>query len=136
MQWTFDLSQINTIAKELSTHLKHPVVCIEGPMGAGKTTFIQALSKVLGCKDIANSPTFALVNTYQTLSGANIHHFDCYRLNHIHEALDMGIEEYLDSGNKCFIEWPQLIYPLLDEYHTLTLELKNNQLRTLKLLDT
>ena len=83
-------------------------------MGAGKTTFIKKLCEEMGTADVVNSPTFAIVNVYdveQPYKG-EVYHFDCYRLKDIREAMDFGAEEYLYSGNCCFIEWPRLIEPL------------------------
>lgn len=99
----------------LSHYPSARVYAFDAPMGAGKTTFISDLSRALGTKDVANSPTFAIVNVYGLSNGDEIYHFDCYRLKCIHEALDFGAEEYLYSGNYCFIEWPDIIEPLLPE---------------------
>ena len=93
------------------------VFAFEGQMGAGKTTFIKKLCEEMGTVDIVNSPTFAIVNVYdveQPYKG-EVYHFDCYRLKDIREAMDFGAEEYLYSGNYCFIEWPEMIAPLLPE---------------------
>lgn len=95
----------------------HRVFAFDGPMGAGKTTFIKKLCEEMGTIDIVNSPTFAIVNVYdveQPYRG-EVYHFDCYRLKDIREAMDFGAEEYLYSGNYCFIEWPQLIDSLLPD---------------------
>lgn len=95
----------------------HRVFAFEGQMGAGKTTFIKQLCEAMGTADVVNSPTFAIVNVYdveQPYRG-EVYHFDCYRLKDIREAMDFGAEEYLYSGNYCFIEWPRLIEPLLPE---------------------
>ena len=91
------------------------VFAFDGQMGAGKTTFIKALCEAMGTSDVVNSPTFAIVNVYdveQPYKG-EVYHFDCYRLKDIREAMDFGAEEYLYSGNYCFIEWPDLIEALL-----------------------
>ena len=93
------------------------VFAFDGQMGAGKTTFIKALCEAMGTSDVVNSPTFAIVNVYdveQPYKG-EVYHFDCYRLKDIREAMDFGAEEYLYSGNYCFIEWPDLIDALLPE---------------------
>ena len=95
----------------------HRVFAFEGQMGAGKTTFIKKLCEEMGTIDVVNSPTFAIVNVYdveQPYRG-EVYHFDCYRLKDIREAMDFGAEEYLYSGNYCFIEWPEKIEPLLPE---------------------
>ncbi len=95
----------------------HRVFAFDGQMGAGKTTFIKKLCEEMGTMDVVNSPTFAIVNVYdveQPYQG-EVYHFDCYRLKDIREAMDFGAEEYLYSGNYCFIEWPEMIAPLLPE---------------------
>ena len=95
----------------------HRVLAFDGQMGAGKTTFIKKLCEQMGTTDIVNSPTFAIVNVYdveQPYKG-EVYHFDCYRLKDIREALDFGAEEYLYSGNYCFIEWPEKIAPILPD---------------------
>ena len=84
-----------------------------GSMGAGKTTFIKQLCKVLNVKDAVSSPTFSLVNEYVTNSGDSIYHFDFYRIEDIGEVYDIGYEMYFDSGNYCFIEWPTKVEGLL-----------------------
>ena len=101
----------------LRTNEPHRVFAFEGSMGAGKTTFIKKLIKEMGSMDIVNSPTFAIVNVYdveQPYRG-EVYHFDCYRLKDIREAIDFGAEEYLYSGNYCFIEWPEQIEALLPD---------------------
>ena len=95
----------------------HRVFAFDGQMGAGKTTFIKKLCEEMGTTDVVNSPTFAIVNVYdveQPYQG-EVYHFDCYRLKDIREAMDFGAEEYLYSGNYCFIEWPEKIEPMLPE---------------------
>ena len=95
----------------------HRVYAFDGEMGAGKTTFIKKLCEEMGTMDVVNSPTFAIVNVYdveQPYKG-EVYHFDCYRLKDIREAMDFGAEEYLYSGNYCFIEWPEKIEALLPE---------------------
>ena len=95
----------------------HRVFAFDGQMGAGKTTFIKKLCEEMGTMDVVNSPTFAIVNVYdveQPYKG-EVYHFDCYRLKDIREAIDFGAEEYLYSGNYCFIEWPELIEQLLPD---------------------
>ena len=93
------------------------VFAFDGKMGAGKTTFIKCLCEAMGTEDIVNSPTFAIVNVYEidTTKREEVYHFDCYRIKDIREAMDFGAEEYLYSGNYCFIEWAEMIEPLLPE---------------------
>jgi len=86
-----------------------------GKMGAGKTTFIQAVCRMLGSADYVTSPTFALINEYYGENSVPIYHFDFYRVKHIEEVFDIGYEEYLYSGNYCLIEWPEIIEVILPE---------------------
>ena len=93
----------------------HRVFAFDGQMGAGKTTFIKQLCESMGSVDVVNSPTFAIVNVYdveQPYRG-EVYHFDCYRLKNLQEAMDLGAEDYLYSGNYCFIEWPEMIEEML-----------------------
>lgn len=101
------------------------VIAFDARMGAGKTTFISAVCRALGVTDDVSSPTFSIVNEYLDGKGDLIYHFDCYRLENISEALDFGAEDYLESGNVCFIEWPDIIEPLLPE-DTLRVKLIEN----------
>ncbi len=86
----------------------YTVFAFNGEMGAGKTTFISALARALGVtEDLASSPSFAIVNEYRSDTTAElIYHFDLYRLKNLEEALEIGIEDYFDSGALCLIEWP------------------------------
>ena len=106
------LHTIKFTAKQFVSYLKNnpeKVYCFNGKMGAGKTTFIKAICEEMGVKETVNSPTFSIVNEYEAADGSIIYHFDCYRINKIQEALDLGAEEYLHSGNYCFIEWSENI---------------------------
>ena len=103
------------------------VIAFNGKMGAGKTTFIKSLCEAIGTEDIVNSPTFAIVNVYEVETNQEVYHFDCYRMKDLREAMDMGIEEYLYSGNYCFIEWAEMIEPLLpDDTVWVNIEVKDN----------
>ncbi|MCD6566002.1 MAG: tRNA (adenosine(37)-N6)-threonylcarbamoyltransferase complex ATPase subunit type 1 TsaE [Bacteroidales bacterium] len=86
-----------------------------GEMGAGKTTFIQALCRKLDVIEVVNSPTFTIVNEYHTENSNSIYHFDFFRIKKIEEVYDFGFEDYFYSGNYCFIEWPELITDILPD---------------------
>lgn len=110
------------------------VVAFHGEMGAGKTTFINALCRELGVEsDATASPTFALVNEYRSDTTAElIYHFDLYRLESLDEAMDMGIEDYLDCGAVCLIEWPDVVDPLLpDDTIDVSISVNDDGSRTL-----
>ncbi len=110
------LSDLNIVAEKFLRLMKgQKVFAFFGPMGVGKTTFIKALCNELGVVEIVTSPTFALVNEYQTNKGDEIYHFDFYRIEKIEEVYDFGYEDYFFSGNYCFIEWPDKIAEILPE---------------------
>ena len=105
---TYELSDINAISNLLINDFSTKVIRIDGDMGTGKTTLISSLCKSLGVKETISSPTFSLVNTYH-IRNEKIYHFDFYRLKNENEAIDFGLEEYLESGNICFMEWAEKI---------------------------
>lgn len=111
-----DLSMLQKSAQLLLEHFpEERIFAFYGAMGAGKTTFIKALCRELGSADYVTSPTFALINEYSTNGGSVIYHFDFYRIKNLEEAFDLGYEDYIYSGNYCFIEWPEMIELLLPE---------------------
>jgi len=116
---TLEINSIKTINQTAQKFIDQigdrTVFAFNGKMGAGKTTFIKAICETMGVKETVNSPTFSIVNEYEAVNGRIIYHFDCYRINKIQEALDLGAEEYLYSGNLCFIEWSENIAPLLPD---------------------
>lgn len=117
-----NLDELPEVAQKIIDQLQHKLITFEGEMGAGKTTFIKEFVKALGTNDEVSSPTFSIVNEYETDKG-KVYHFDFYRLNHEDEALDFGIEEYLYSNRYCLMEWPNKIANFIpDEHHTITLE--------------
>jgi len=93
----------------------YSIFAFYGSMGAGKTTLIKAICKKLGSIDAATSPSFTLVNEYLTNTGEIIYHFDFFRIKKQDEVFDFGFEEYIDSGKKCFMEWPEKVETLLPE---------------------
>ena len=118
MNITFLLDEINEVAQQVLAAQPHKVILFNGEMGVGKTTFIKAFAHQLGVKDATSSPTFSLVNEYQITDNQYIYHFDVYRLKSESEALDMGIDEYLYSGNWCCIEWAEKIPNLIPMEHS------------------
>ncbi len=114
------------------------IYAFNGEMGAGKTTFINALCRRLGVEDdVTNSPSFAIINEYRSDTTAElIYHFDLYRLETIDEALDLGIEDYFDSGALCLLEWPERISDILPD-DTVKVDIKVNpdHSRTLTIYD-
>ncbi|NVJ88344.1 MAG: tRNA (adenosine(37)-N6)-threonylcarbamoyltransferase complex ATPase subunit type 1 TsaE [Flavobacteriaceae bacterium] len=129
MNKNYTLKDLPEVANELIKLASNKVLLFYAEMGAGKTTLIKEICKQLGVTDVVSSPTFSLVNEYVSNSGETIYHFDFYRITDEEEALDIGIDDYFDSGNWCFIEWPNNIENLLPldavEIHISILE--NNQ---------
>lgn len=113
MNITYSLDDLPTAAREILDNVNSKFLVFDGEMGVGKTTLIKELTKQLGVKDIANSPTFSLVNEYQTEEGEQLFHFDFYRINSEEEALDIGVEDYFYDDAWCFVEWGEKVKNLL-----------------------
>lgn len=128
-----NLSDIDTVANKFVSNMDNrKVFAFYGEMGAGKTTFIKAICTALGVTETITSPTFAIVNEYAIEDGDPIFHFDFYRIKDIDEAYDFGYEDYFYSGHLCFIEWPQLVEPLLPENVVkVQIVIENNKQRTI-----
>jgi tRNA threonylcarbamoyladenosine biosynthesis protein TsaE len=105
----------NAAKKFLTSFPSQKIFAFHGELGAGKTTFIKALCQQLGVRDAMSSPSFSLVNEYRNEKNIPIYHFDLYRLKNPQEAFDIGMEEYLYSGNYCFVEWPEKAGEILPE---------------------
>jgi tRNA threonylcarbamoyladenosine biosynthesis protein TsaE len=129
------LNQLDRAASDFLSAIKERrIFAIHGSMGAGKTTLIKAICKQLGSIDVVTSPTFTLVNEYNTQSGDTIYHFDFYRIVKIEEVFDFGFEEYLSSGNWCFIEWPELVESLLpDDVTNVTITTQDDMSRLIEI---
>jgi tRNA threonylcarbamoyladenosine biosynthesis protein TsaE len=118
------LNDIDAVAQDiLDSFPNYKVFTLVGNLGAGKTTLTQAFCKYLKVDDEVVSPTYTLINEYICTNGQSIFHADLYRINTLQEAIDTGIEDYLYSGNYCFVEWPQLITPVLP-YKFVNLEIE------------
>lgn len=134
MTITFSIDELATVAQHILDQNPNKIILFNGDMGVGKTTLIKQLCKTLGVQDATSSPTFSLVNEYQTIDNQTVYHFDFYRLNKEIEALDMGVDDYLYSGNWCFIEWSEKIASLIPENHTtISIELLPSGERLLEL---
>jgi tRNA threonylcarbamoyladenosine biosynthesis protein TsaE len=130
-----DLGEISK--KTIAFAEEYKIWIFVGEMGVGKTSLIKKLCKELGVIDLVNSPTFSLVNEYIDDKGIKYYHFDFYRIKNETEALDIGIEEYFDSGYFCFIEWPEKIWNLIPGKHLkIDINLADNNTRRIFLSKT
>lgn len=128
------LTEVDAVVQQLIAEAgAEHVWLFEGDMGVGKTTLIKAICRALGVVSVVQSPTFGLVNEYTTQTGDPVYHFDCYRLRNEAEALDIGLDEYLDSGQYCLIEWPERIASLWPaHYYLIDLTVDPDGVRTVK----
>lgn len=140
MEWEFSLDNIHGVAKECWLAIgDKKVVAFHGEMGAGKTTFIHAMSEAIGVKNSMGSPTFSIINEYEyDCAGTKrqLFHLDLYRLKDNAEAIQAGVEDVLFSGNVCMVEWPEKapgVFPV-DTLH-LYIESARNGMRLLKIAD-
>jgi len=129
-----NLSAIDDAANELiNTFPDRRIFAFYGEMGAGKTTLIKAICRVLQVTDVTSSPSFGLIYEYRTRGRESVYHFDFYRIEHLEEAYDIGYDEYFDSGQYCFIEWPDKVASLLpDETVNVYLKIVGNNERTME----
>jgi len=111
------LNDLDRVAAQFFESLpNHRHFAFYGEMGAGKTTFIKALCNQLQVTDMVTSPTFAIINEYQTAHSLKVFHFDFYRIKNLEEVYNLGYEDYFYSDQYCFIEWPELVEELLPEH--------------------
>ena len=132
MESIYSLNEIESVAEKFIKFLNgRKVFAFHGDLGAGKTTFIQAVCKQLGVKENVSSPTFSIINQYSTINNKAIFHIDLYRVKDNEEAINAGVEESIYSGDMCFIEWPERISFLPDETVNVFLEVINATQRRL-----
>ena len=118
---------------EVLKEVRHKLVLFIGDLGAGKTTTIKCILKLLNCEDLGSSPSYSIINEYKA-NNTKIYHIDLYRLELAEEAFNLGIEDYLYSGNYCLVEWPQLIFDYLEEpYHIIKIEIQGDNSRKITL---
>lgn len=137
MEIVFTIDELESVAQQIIAQQPARVILFHGEMGVGKTTLIKQLCKTLGVTEATSSPTFSLVNEYETITNQIVYHFDFYRLKNEMEALDMGADDYFYSGNWCFIEWAEKIPNLIPEEHAIiTIELVDDGKRHLTLTNS
>lgn len=130
-----DISKLPLAVKAFLPHLDgYKIFLINGQMGVGKTTFVQELLTQMGVEQLEGSPTYSLINSYQTPNYGTVYHLDLYRLKKLEEAYDIGLEEIIDENAYLFIEWPDLILSLISEpYCEMNFTLLENNVRKLSL---
>lgn len=123
-----NLTELKSFAsKILQQYKSHRIFALYGLLGTGKTAFVKKAIEILDAEEEAVSPSFSIINEYFSKKHGNIYHFDLYRIQNITEIFDLGYEEYFYNNHYCFIEWPQLIEPLLpDNYLSLYFSLQEN----------
>ena len=123
MEFVYSYNNIDNFAKKITPLLKYKLVFLEGELGSGKTTLIKQFCKELGFKNQVTSPTFPLLNIYKN-NEKNIYHADLYRLKNIDEINELGFYEVVESNNWFFVEWPELLYGVIDFPYT-KIKIKN-----------
>ncbi len=123
MEFVYTYNTIHNFAKKITPLLKYKLVFLEGELGSGKTTLIKQFCKELGFKNQVTSPTFPLLNIYKN-NEKNIYHADLYRLKNIDEINELGFYEVMESNNWFFVEWPELLYGVIDFPYT-KIKIKN-----------
>jgi len=132
MKIKFQLNQLSKVATNVLKNIEKNIVLISGEMGAGKTTLIKEVIKGLNVVDNISSPTFSIINEYKTSNDDIIYHIDLYRIKNINEIEGIGLFEYLESGNSCFIEWGDIIEEIIDSDFNKFIISKENDSRIIK----
>ena len=134
MKRSYHLSELPEIARWVIDSTPKRVFLLKGPMGSGKTTLIKEITNQLGVEHVTSSPTFSLVNEYQSKENETIYHFDFYRIEDEEEAFDMGIEEYFDTDAWCFVEWPEKVENVLPlDSVVINLSINKDNTRTIEI---
>ena len=132
MKIKFQINQLKEVAKDVKNNIDTNIVLISGEMGVGKTTLIKEVFLSMNVIDNVSSPTFSIINEYRTNQNKVVYHMDLYRLKNISETEDIGLFEYLESGNLCIIEWGDMIEKLIDSKYDKFIISKQNELRIIE----
>ena len=132
MKIKFQINQLKEVSVNVKEKIKTNIVLISGEMGVGKTTLIKEIFLSLNVIDNVSSPTFSIINEYRTNQNKVVYHMDLYRLKNISEIEDIGLFEYLESGNLCIIEWGDMIEKLIDSKYDKFIISKQNELRIIE----
>ena len=132
MKIKFQINQLKEVSVNVKEKIKTNIVLISGEMGVGKTTLIKEIFLSLNVIDNVSSPTFSIINEYRTNQNKVVYHIDLYRLKNISEIEDIGLFEYLESGNLCIIEWGDMIEKLIDSKYDKFIISKQNELRIIE----
>ena len=132
MKIKFQINQLKEVAEDVKKDINTNIVLISGEMGVGKTTLIKEVFLLMNVIDNVSSPTFSIINEYRTNQNKVVYHMDLYRLKNISETEDIGLFEYLESGNLCVIEWGDMIEKLIDSKYDKFIISKQNESRIIE----
>jgi len=132
MKIKFQINKLKEVAEDVKKNINTNIVLISGEMGVGKTTLIKEVFLSMNVIDNVSSPTFSIINEYRTNQNKVVYHMDLYRLKNISETEDIGLFEYLESGNLCIIEWGDMIEKLIDSKYDKFIISKQNESRIIE----
>jgi len=132
MKIKFQINKLKEVAEDVKKNISTNIVLISGEMGVGKTTLIKEVFLSMNVIDNVSSPTFSIINEYRTNQNKVVYHMDLYRLKNISETEDIGLFEYLESGNLCIIEWGDMIEKLIDSKYDKFIISKQNESRIIE----